>query len=230
MIFWKGQLHTKLHHPYYAAALYRRILYQYPKSTLRSDAQLALADLYWHHMGKFNEAKELFYELINSSPQDEYGGNAQFYLSELMADSLHNQTEANRNYRLFCQNYPEHSFVALAWKRLGDAALKENNLLEARNYYTQSYERARENSLIVYVLQKMEDISFQLKDYKKAAVIMLIEAKHWNSAEKMFRAAELFEDKLNNTAESHRILHRLIENFPDSKFAKKAKEILNDEF
>ena len=230
LLFWKGKLQVKQNHPFYAEAIFRRVLYQYPKSTLRPDVQLALANLYWHDLGEFNEAKELFYELINSSPENKYGGNAQFYLGELLADSLKNQVEANKNYRLFCQNYPEHPFVALAWKRMGDAALKEKNLLEARNYYTQSYERAKDDSLISGVLQKMKEISFELKDFKKAAQILLIEAKNENSAAKMLQAAKLYKEKLHDKTETKKILLRLIKDLPDSESAGKAKEMLNDKF
>ena len=223
LLFWKGKLRAKQNQPFYAEAIFRRILYQYPKSTLRADVLLALADIYWHQIGNLNRATEIFYELINSFPENKYGGNAQFYLSELLADSLKNQTESNNNYRLFCQNYPEHPFVARAWKRMGDAALKGKNLLEARNYYQQSYERAKDDSLISGVLQKMEAISFELKDYKNAAQILLVEAKNENSAKKMLRAAKLYREILNDKAEAKKILLRIIENFPGTSAAQEAE-------
>ncbi len=225
LLFWKGQLQVKQNHPFYAEAIFRRVLFQYPKSTLRPDVLLALADIYWHNIGQFNKAKELFFELINSFPEDRYGGNAQFYLGELLADSLKNQTEANNSYRLFCQNYPEHPLVALAWERMGDAALTAKNLLEARNYYAQSYERAQDDSLISIVLKKMEAISFDLKDYKKAAQILLIEAKNENSAAKMLQAAELYSKKLNDKTEAKKILRRIIESFPGTSAAKEAERV-----
>ncbi len=228
LIFWKGRLYLKQNRPYSAIALFRKVLFLYPQSTLVPEIDLVLADTYWRRARMFNEAKEVYYDLINSFSEDKYGGNAQFYLARLMANRLNNPQEADRNYRLFCQNYPEHPFVALAWKDMGDAALKENRQVEARNYYAQSYEKADDDSLIQYVLKKMEEISYRINDFKKAAVVLLLEAKRENSAEKMLRAADLYKNNVKDNDETKRILNRIIKDFPGSSFAEKAKNILAD--
>ena len=228
LLFWKGQLYLKQNRPFFAEALFRQILFLYPNSALRPEIMLALADVYWHSTAKFNEAKEIYYELINSFSEDQYGGMAQFYLSELLADSLKNPEEAARSFRLFCQNYPEHPFVALAWKEMGETAKKEKKWLEACNYFAQSYEQAQDDSLIKYDLNQMETLSYRLMDYQRAARVLMLQAKRENSAEKMLRAAELYETRINNRAEARRILQRIIKDFPDSEVARKAKKKLND--
>jgi len=229
LFLWCAHLYEKINKPYFAEAFYKQALQLYPQSTVRPQVLYHQALLYWHKLKKYELAKNKFVELINSASETGFSAEAQFYLAAMYDVSLDNSTEAKNNYLLFYQNYPVHPKISLALKRIAQINELDKNWLEARSFYQLFYETSPADSFALTALLRIETISLdRLNDYKSAAVVMLIEANHSADDEKMYRAAEIYLDKLNDKPEAKKILQRLIKDFPDSEFVDKAKKRLKE--
>lgn len=227
LLLWQAQLYLNIDQPYFAESLYGILIKRDSPSSEQAQALLALARLNVNQLKDLEVAEKFYLELIGSHPELEYGGTGQYELGLLYADSLRDFESAETQLKLFQLNYSEHSHFADALKRLGQINEIQQDWAESCNYYQLFYEQAPQDSFALEALAKIETIALnQLQDYKRAALVMLIEARVLNDADKMLKAAEIYVNNLNDKKKARQILNRIMKEYPDTQEALKAKELL----
>lgn len=229
--YWQGALHETLGNDYTAVAYFMQTNDLFPESFLRSEALFRAAFIEYRKLGMMEQALRKFIEIINSFPNTKPAGQAQFYLAELFADSLHNDKEAISHYRLLTEAFPNDPFCPEALRRLAKLTYRNNDFEETIAAYMQFFEQFKEDDFAPEALDWIEKIyRLHLNDWQRATNILVLFATtypdHEKAAEHLYRAAKINYSISDKKKEVKKICQRLIEMYPDSEFAGKAEKLM----
>jgi len=227
LLFWCGHLAERIKEPTAALGFYRELLALHPQSVWRNKTLLRLGQVAEICPGHLQEAKDYLLEVINAEAGGSEAATAQFTLAALYADSLHQQTEALANFKLFVETYPEHPLKKTALQRLGALAVHLKKWPEAAEARQQFYEAFPDDSSAVTVLENLTRIYLEhLKDYERGAQTLLLYGARFNNPQKMYLAAQIYANRLKDKRQAKVVCRKLIKAFPKSEFAQKAKKLL----
>ena len=216
LLFWKAGLHERQGAFYAAEMLYRMALQLYPHSPVSGQAELNLGRLYWNHLKDSAKARDHFMNIINTYAEKPLSGEAQFALARLYDDSLKNSKEALLYYQMYAEHFSDSTLVLYALRRSAELNEELHQWREAAAAYEQFYAYAPANAFSAHALERLEVIYLNtLKEYEKAAGILLLEARVLQSPQKLEQAAELYQTQLHNPQKAKMILKRRAKLYPE---------------
>lgn len=233
LYFWTGDIHAKLSDDYEAIFTYSRIPFVTPESILIPQALFQTGFLQYEETKDYQKAKDTFVSLIAAYPETPVAGDAQFYLAELYEEELDNPDEAVANYRVLVETYPDNKYAVEALKRVAEIMEDKDQYEESIASYHQIFELYPKNNYSPEALLEIESIyRKKLENYEKAIEILILYSSHYSqqedAAERLYDAAEMYADDLNNKQAAIDTYTEVIKNFPDSKYAERAKDSIQD--
>ena len=233
LYFWAGDIHKKLSDEYEAILAFEKIPFIAPQSILIPQALFQVGLLQYKEISEYVRASETFAKLISDYADIAIAGEAQFYLAELYENKLDKPEEAVRNYRLLVESYPKNIFAVESLKRVAEMMAKQNRYEEAIAGYYQIVELYPKNEFAPKSLMEIESIyRRQLENYEKAIEVLKTYAAQYpdqeDAAENLYNAAELYVDELKDKKAAIDTYHEVINKFPASKYAERAKDKIED--
>jgi len=233
LYYWIGDVYSKLSEEHKAIFSYNRISYITPQSILIPQALFQTGYLQYEETGEYQEAKDTFVSLIAAYPESPVAGEAQFYLAELYEEKLDNPDEAVANYRVLVETYPDNKYAVESLKRVAEIMQDKERYEESIASYHQIFELYPKNEYTPEALLEIENIyRKRMENYEKAIEILKLYAGQYpqreDAAEHLYDAAELYADDLNNKQAAIDTYTEVIKNFPNSKYAEKAKDSIED--
>ncbi len=230
LLFWQGQLNENLKRFWQASASYSLLLHLYPQSSLQALSLLRLGIIDYKKLGLYEQAVQHFIEIINSYPGTDIAGEAQFHLGNMNQTVLKNNEEALNNYQLLIDAFPEHTRRGESMRRCGEILEKEGRYAEAVQYYTMFYSYFSTDSLADKILLKLANLYVkQLDNPQQAASTLQTYARQFpdspDAPSALYRAAKLYK-KMGKKSKAGETCRILLEKYPNSSFAKKAKKML----
>ncbi len=148
-------------------------------------------------------------------------------------EELDNVDEAVSNYRLLVDTYPDNPNAVLSLRHVAEIKEDQDNYEEAIACYYQIYESYPNNFFTPKGLIEIERLyRKKMKNYEKAIEVSKIYADQYSdqedAAEVLYDAAELYRDELQNKQAAIDTYHEVTNKFPGSKYAKKAKDRIDD--
>ncbi len=215
LLLWEGILKERQKAYYEAEVLYRMVLQLYPASPISGQVELNLGLLYLNHLKKVVKARDHFLNIVNNYSDKPISGDAQFALARIYDDSLKNPKEAMLYYQMYSENFNDSSMVTYALLRIAEINDSLQNRESAAMWYEKLYEYVPRQAYALKALKRLESIYLtDLKNYKKAVRILLIEARVLRNPQKMDQAAEIYKTRLNDPQKAQSILKRKSELFP----------------
>ncbi len=229
LLFWSANISRNLNRKAAAFAYYRQLIAMYPGSDLHCKALLNAAIAANTCPGNLENARNYYMEVINNYTGSDEAAEAQYYLAVLYEDSLKLLNEALCNYHLFAENYPGHELVRLVLKNSGKLAMKLKKWPEASEAWQKYYELSPKDSTSIDVLKTLINLNLEKqKNYENGAQILLIYAVQFNDPQKMYLAAQIYANTLKDKNKAKETCSKIIELFPESAFAPKAKKLLDE--
>ena len=233
LYFWIGTLYKKSSDWYQSIMAYNKIKFISPESLLIPQALYQIALLQYQETGQYNQAKDSFISLITTNPDLSVAGDAQFYLAELYENELDNPDEAVTNYRVLVESYPNNRFAVESLKRVAGIMEDKENYVEAIASYYQIFELYPDNNYTPTALLEIVDIYHdKLENYEKAIEMLKLYASQYSqredAAERIFDAAEIYNDDLKNKQAAIDTYNEVINKFPTSNYAERAKDRIQD--
>lgn len=231
--YWIGDLYKKLSNYEEAILAFQKIRYISPESILIPQSLYHAGVIQYQETREYEKAKDTFVELISAHPEISISGDAQFYLAELYQNKLDNSDEAVSNYRVLVETYPDNRFAVESLKRVAEIMQDKDNYEEAIASYYQIFELYPKNTYAPDALLEIESLyRKKLENYEKSIEVLKLFAEqfpsHEDAAEHLFDAGDIYEDDLNNKQAAIAMFHEVINKFPNSKYAKKAKDRIED--
>jgi len=233
LYFWIGSLYKRSSDWNQAILAYHKIKYISTESVLLPQALYQIGLLQYQETGKYTEAKDTFISLITSHPDLSVAGDAQFYLAELYENKLDNPDEAVTNYRVLVESYPENRFAVESLKRVAQIMEDKDNYVEAIASYYQIFELYPENNYTPEALLEIENLYHnRLENYDKAIETLKLYATQFSqredAAERLFDAGDIYRDDLENKQAAIDTYNEVINKFPTSDYAERAKDRIQD--
>jgi len=233
LLFWYAELYEKSKDWAEAVAAYTKLLYLSRESALIPQTLFRIAYLQYKETKQYEEAKTNFLQLLSDYQESDVAGDAQFYLAEMYQEKLDNNQEAINNYLKLIETFPKNKNAVEALKRVAEIHEKQDRFEQAINTYYQIFELFPEHSYAPEALLEIESLyRRKLKDYQKAIEILKLYTTQYptreDAAERLYDAAELFEDELKEKQAAIDTYTEVIDKFPDSKYAKRAKDKIED--
>lgn len=231
--YWRAFICENLQQWHDAAGWYGKVFVLYPQSGLRDEALYHYARIHYRRLRQIDPARDGFLEVINSYPNSELAGYAQFYLAELYDEHPQNEEEALHNYRLFTEAFSDHPFNLRALKRIAAITLKAEKYEEAATALMQLFEQYPDSSSAPAALDTLAEIfTTHLQNYKRAANTYVLFATtyrdHPKAAQYLYRAAEIHLNQLKDRKTAEDICRQIVKIFKDSPYVKKAKLLLEN--
>ncbi len=233
LIFWSGNIYESIDEWYEALVQYRKLMNLFPSSVFIPNALYRIAWIHYKETDQYELARDTFIKLVTDYSQLELAGDAQFYLAELFQNEIENETEAIANYRLLVETYPQNAHAVEALKRVAEMLEDQKNFEEAIAGYYQIFELYPDDEFAPEALMEIERLyRKELDNYEKSAETLKLYAERYpkleNAAENLYDAAEMVEEELNNKQGAIDLYHQVINNFPNSKYAEKARDQIED--
>jgi len=233
LYFWIGSLYKKSSDWHQSILAYSKIKYISPESILIPQALFQIALMQYEETSQYSEAKDTFVSLIAAHPELSVAGDAQFYLAEIYEKRLENTDEAIANYRVLVETYPTSRFAVESLKRVAEIMEDKENYVEAIAAYYQIFELYPKNNYTPEALLEIENLYRQrLENYDKAIETLKLYADQFSqredAAEKLFDAGDIYNDDLNNKQAAIDTYNEVINKFPTSDYAEKAKDQIQD--
>ena len=232
LLFWQGHLNENLKRFWEASASYSALLILYPQSSLKAEALLRSGIISYKKLGLSEQATQRFLEIINSYPGTDIAGEAQFRLGKMNQTVLKNNEEALNNYQLLIEAFPEHGRRGESMRYCAQILEKEGRYEEAAQYYTMFYSYYSTDSLAGKILLKLANLYAKRLDIpRQAAASLLTFARRFpddpEAPSALYRAAKLFK-KMKQKEKAGEACRKLLEKYPNSSSAKKAKKMVKD--
>jgi len=233
LYFWVGSLYKKSSDWHQSILAYSKVKYISPESILIPQALFQIALLQYQETGEYNQAKDTFVSLIAANPDLSVAGDAQFYLAEIYEKKLDNQDEAVANYRVLVESYPDSRFAVESLKRVAEIMEDKENYLEAIASYYQVFELYPKHNYTPEALLEIENLyRKRLENYEKSIEILKLYADQYSqredAAERLFDAGDIYNDDLGNKQAAIDTFNEVINKFPTSDYAEKAKDRIED--
>jgi TolA-binding protein len=233
LLFWYAELYEKSKDWQEAVAAYTKLIYLSGESSLIPQTLFRIAYLQYKETGQYEEATANFTQLLNDYQESDVAGDAQFYLAEMYQEEFDNNQEAINNYLKLIETYPKNKNAVEALKRVAEIHEKQDRFEQAISTYYQIFELFPEDSYASKALLEIESLyRRKLHDYQKAIEILKLYTTQYpnneDAAERLYDAAELFEDELKDKQAAIDTYTEVIDKFPDSKYAKRAKNKIED--
>jgi TolA-binding protein len=233
LYFWIADLHVKLSNEYKAIFTYSRIPFIAPQSILIPQALFQTGYLQYKETGEYQKAKDTFVSLIAAHPETPEAGEAQFYLAEVYETKLDNLDEAVANYRVLVETYPDNKYAVESLKRVAEIMDDKERYEESIASYHQIFELYPKNEYAPEALLEIESTyRRRLENYEKAIEILKLYSSQYpdreDAPERLFDAGEIYADDLNNKQAAIDTYTEVIKNFPNSDYAEKAKDSIED--
>ena len=229
LLLWQGDLFEKSKDWDEAVSIYTKIIFIAPESQLIPQTLLQIGLLQYREQRAYEYARDSFMKVITDYPETEAAGDAQFYLAEVYEEKLDNPNEAVANYRLLIETYPKNPNAVEALKRVAELHEDQDAYAEAIATYYQIFELYPNHQYTPEALLEIEKLyRRQFENFEKAIEILKLYSSQYpqreDAAERLFDAAELFEDDLQNKLAAIETYREVINNFPQSKYAERAQE------
>jgi TolA-binding protein len=233
LYFWIGSLFKKSSDWNQSILAYSKVKYIAPESLLIPQSLFQIALLQYQETGQYSQAKDTFVSLIAAHPDLSVSGDAQFYLAELYENKLDNPDEAVANYRVLVESYPSSRFAVESLKRVAGIMEDKENYVEAIAAYYQIFELYPKNSYTPEAVLEIENLyRRKLENYDKAVETLKLYTDQFSqredAAERLFDAGDIYMDELNNKQAAIDTYNEVINKFPTSDYAEKAKDRIQD--
>lgn len=228
LLFWRARLCRNRLQRNSALACYRELLALHPNTDLKKDVLLEMGRICHYCTGKAKQALEYYLETINSFAGTEEAASAQFLLACLYEDSLNAFDLALTNYQLYIDENEGHHFYQEGLARLARLAGRLKKWPQAAGAWQLLYEQELPDSTARAVLEHLSAIYLeQEKNYEQGAKILLLYALRFKDPEKMYAAARIYNSELHDHKRAKETFAKLLELFPKSEYADKAKEAVS---
>jgi TolA-binding protein len=233
LILWQGDLFEKSRDWNEAASAYSKILFLTPDSPLIPQTLLQIGLIQYREQRAYTQARDSFMKIITDFPETQTAGDAQFYLAEVYEEKLDNPNEAAANYRLLIETYPKNANAVEALKRVAELHEDQDAYEEAISTYYQIFELYPNHQYTPEALLEIEKLyRRRFENYEKAIETLKLYSSQYSqredAAERLFDAAEMFEDDLQNKLAAIETYREVISSFPESKYAKRAQERIEE--
>lgn len=233
ILFWQAELYEKSKDWEEAVAAYTKLKYITPDSPLLAQSMFKIAYLQYNETRQYQEAKENFSDILTNYAGSSIAGDAQFYLAEMYQEKFDDPVESIANYRLLVENYPKHRYAVESLKRVAEMLKNDDKYEEAINAYYQIFELYPEHTSAPDALLQIEELyRRKLNNYIKAIETLKLYALQYatreDAAERLFDAADLYQDELNDNQAAIETYNEVINKFPESKYAERAKDRIAD--
>jgi TolA-binding protein len=228
-----GDIYSRLSDYHEAIVAYSKINYIAPQSPLIPQALYQIGRLQYQETGEYQKSKDTFVKLIAAYPETPVAGDGQFYLAELYEEKLDKPDEAVTNYRILVETYPKSQYAVKSLQRVADIMADKEKYTEAIASYHQIFELYPQDPFAPNALLEIESIyRRKLEKYEKAIEVLKLYATQFSlredAAERLYDAAEMYVDELNNKEAAISTYNEVISKFPNSNYAEKAKDKIED--
>lgn len=229
ILLWQGKIYETERDWIEAVLSYKKLKHVFPNSSLIPEVLYRIAFLEYSELSKIQIAKEHFVQIITDFDQSPFAGDAQFYLAELYEKELDNKKEAITNYRLVVETFPKNKYAVESLKRVAEILEYDDKYEEAIASYYQIVELYPQDEFAPDALKEIKTLYVRkLENYQKAIETLKFYATQYqdkeDAAEMLFDAAEIYEDDLGEKQAAIDTYHQVINAFPKSDYAEKAKD------
>jgi TolA-binding protein len=203
---------------------------EYPESDL---ALFKQAEIRTDHFKEYNEALSDYNRYIEENPESRLAEKGYIQIARIFDNYLQKYDMAFNKYKQFADKYPDSEFTAEALKRA--ATILENRIKdkqEAINLYMQLAEKYKTSETGQKAREKAANLYYDEGQYRQAVdqFYTLYEQEPMNkeSIDYLLRIADIYENKLNNVDKTIETLNHIIENFPGTQEAERARERIDN--
>jgi tetratricopeptide (TPR) repeat protein len=152
-----------------AAASYEEYLASAPPGPESEEAELLLADIYYHNLKQYDRARDHYVALLEKYPQSEHRYEARQRLAEVYGE-LKSYPEAIAQYERLLVEHPETEDRRKIRSAVADLYLKKNDLKQAEIEYGRVVEDAPYDELTEQALLRIAGIYHLMRNQDERAV------------------------------------------------------------
>ncbi len=231
MWYWLSEIYRQQKKCGSAKAYLQEILKFFPQTRLQAEVYYTLGTINYHCLSLFPEAQNDFLQVIDNFPRSGYAARSQFYLAEMLADSMHNEQEAIANYQLFIDAFGRDSLVTEAALRLARLLEKKKKYTEALTAYMKIVEKNQQPEAVHQAFLSIAELyktALHQRERHAATLLMMVNRFPEDSlAAHYLLEAGLEYKKLHNIKKARQIFGLLVARYPMTSEEAKAKEELN---
>jgi len=232
VLFWLAQVNFSKEAYQESYSMYKKLLSLYPENPEVSSTTYRKARLEQEQLGEYKEAISSFRQFLEQFPEDTLCFDVQLRIATITDQNLNDWITAITEYEVVAQKYPETEEAIESLMRVGEIQdSKLNQLDEAMKTYNRvasSY--SDQTAVAVQAFTKAGEVYEKSKDYKKAIdQYMQIHSNYPGTEEDLNileKCASLYEKRLKNNDKTSEVLNMIVEGFPESKNAERAKKRL----
>ncbi len=207
-----------------AADTYRTLITSYPDSDLAGEAKFRIGECYFVQ-GKYVEAIAEYEKKLASFPEDTFSSESQYRIAESY-EKLGNKELAVEAFQKTLREYPQSIAAARIHLREGISYEEKKDYKKAIEKYRLATNLAR-NEVGAEAQKRIGDCYYFRKDYHNAVVEYLKVVYLYNKYPYFAAPAQYMAGESNGKQrfweEARKAYKKVIENYPETEWAKKAK-------
>ncbi|MCF7740655.1 MAG: tetratricopeptide repeat protein [Candidatus Marinimicrobia bacterium] len=217
----------------YAFLTLEQIIHLFPQFPEAGQAMFKRAEIRAEEFEEYDQALSDYNRFIEENPESEMVPKAHFQIAMLLENYLEKYDMALEKYQEFAQNYPNSEFTARAMVR--SAAIVEEKIKdkeEAVSIYLDIAEKYKGSPTGKKARTKAANLYYEIGQYKNSIDQFMQLYRSYpmekESIEYLFKAADIYEKKLNDIDMAIETLTYITENFPASKQANEAQKRIDE--
>ena len=232
VLLWLAKLNHKNEAFQESYSIYNKLLSLYPDNPEVATALYQKAKLEQVQFSEYKKAISSLRQFLVQLPEDSLSFDVQFRLATVSDQNLNDWVTAIEEYEVLAQKYPETKEAIKGLMRMGEIQNSKLNQLEEaiETYHRVATSYSEQKAVAVQAYTTAGEIYEKRKDYEKAiAEYLLIHDNYPGTDEDLNileKCALIYQKRLKNNDKASEVLTMIVDGFPESKNAAKAKKTL----
>jgi len=230
--FWIAERYARQGAAHKAFLKYEKLKSLYPACDQYPQALYRQIEIQVAQFGQYQAAIGLSDQFLEKFPQDSLAAAVMLEKARIYDQDLHNWTKAIPAYQNFADTYPQADQAVASLMRKAQLLAEEMSLIEQSvAVYREIEKRYAGTAAARKALLAAGDLLARQGNFQAAVAQYsdLIDRYPQSAAalQALEQSAQIYQKELHNTAEAIRMWERIVDNFPDSKSASKARKALD---
>lgn len=232
VLIWLAEMDLANNAPHSALMIYEKLMTLYPSSTDFATVLYQTGTLRQEKFREFEEATANFRQFLEQFPEDSRIEDAQYRIAIIADQELNDWTTAITEYEVLVTQYPTFAQSVTSLLRIGEIQASKLKQKEAAiTTYNRLASEYQDNAAqATEALQRAGKLYEKSKAYEDAIKQYMTVHDNYpgtdGALESLETCAKLYEKQLKRNDKAKEILYIIIDDFPDTKSAKKADKRL----
>ncbi len=232
VLMWLAEVDLANQAPHSALMINEKLMTLYPSSTDYATVLYQTGTLRQEQFSEFEEATANFRQFLEQFPEDSRIEDAQYRIAVIADQEMNDWTTAITEYEVLVTQYPTYTQSVTSLMRIGEIQASKLKQKEAAitTYNRLASEYQDDADQATEALRRAGKLYEKSKAYEEAIKQYMIVHDNYpgtdGALESLETCAKLYEKQLKRNDKAKEILNIIVDDFPDTKSAKKANKRL----